>query len=84
MVIGGNTPEETAQNYARILKKLHNANLKIAPEKTKIFPESADMLGWIWDEAEGGSFNTGPNVMFKDYLMQMLSLLRAELRIYVL
>ena len=35
VVIGGDTPQETAKNYARILQKLDKANIKIAPEKTK-------------------------------------------------
>ena len=52
VVIGGNTPEETATNYERILEKLFKANIKIAPEKTKIFPQSADMLAWIWEQGD--------------------------------
>ena len=36
--VGGDTQEETAKNYMRVLEKLSNANLKITPEKTHIFP----------------------------------------------
>ena len=59
VVIGGHTPEETAKNYARILEKLYNANIKVAPEKTKIFPQSADMLGWVWEQ--GGFIKASPH-----------------------
>lgn len=33
--------------------------MKIAPEKTKIFPETADMLGWIWEQ--GGFLKASPH-----------------------
>ena len=59
VVIGGTTPLETAQNYARVLQKLDNANIKVAPEKTKIFPKSADMLGWVWEQ--GGFLSASPH-----------------------
>ena len=59
VVIGGTTPKETAENYAKILRKLDNANIKIAPEKKKIFPKSADMLGWVWEQ--GGFLSASPH-----------------------
>ena len=59
VVVGGDTPVEAAVNYVRVLAKLDNANLKIAPEKTKIFPKSADMLGWVWEE--GGFLKASPH-----------------------
>ena len=59
VVVGGDTPKEAAINYVRVLSKLANANLKITPEKTKIFPKSADMLGWIWEE--GGHLKASPH-----------------------
>ena len=57
--VGGSTQEEAAVNYVRILAKLSNANLKITPEKTKIFPKTADVLGWIW--SEGGFLEASPH-----------------------
>ena len=57
--VGGSTQEEAAINYVRILSKLSNANLKITPEKTKIFPKSADVLGWVWKE--GGFLEASPH-----------------------
>ena len=45
--IGGSTQKETARNYEKIIHKLAKANMKITPEKTYIFPKSADILGWV-------------------------------------
>ena len=59
VVVGGATPTEAALNYVRVLEKLAKANIKVAPEKTKIFPKSADMLGWIWEE--GGFLKASPH-----------------------
>ena len=46
--VGGQTHQQAATTYAIILGKLHAANLKIAGSKTHIFPQSADILGWVW------------------------------------
>ena len=43
--IGWQTQKETAINYIKILEKFKNANLKITPEKTTIFPKTVDILG---------------------------------------
>ena len=48
LYVGGSSPLETAQNYENVLSKLHAANLKISSEKTKIFLDSVDILGWVW------------------------------------
>jgi len=50
IIIGGQTYEEAATTYATILKKLNAANIKLAANKTHIFPQSADILGWKWQE----------------------------------
>ena len=47
-VVGGNNQVEAVLNYIRILSKLRNANLKITPKKSHIFPSSVDVLGWVW------------------------------------
>ena len=57
--IGGDTQEKAAMNYERVIQKLHNANLKITPEKTYIFPKQADILGWVWEE--GGKLKASPH-----------------------
>ena len=57
--IGGQTQKETALNYIRVLQKFHNANLKIAADKTKIFPETVDVLGWVW--RQGGKLEASPH-----------------------
>ena len=57
--IGGATQTEAALNYIRILSKLRNANLKITPDKTNIFPKSVDVLGWVWKQ--GGYLSPSPH-----------------------
>ena len=59
LFIGGSTPLETAQNYEKILEKLHTANLKVSADKTKIFLESLDVLGWVWNT--GGFISPSPH-----------------------
>ena len=51
--LGGNTEQETAGNYKRVIEKLAKANMKIMPEKT------ADILGWVWQE--GGQLSASPH-----------------------
>ena len=46
--VGGQTQEEAAINYARVIKKFAEANIKVSPSKTHIFPKQADVLGWVW------------------------------------
>ena len=57
--IGGETMKDTALNYIRVLSKFHNANLKISPSKTSLFPKSVDVLGWLWKE--GGFIEPSPH-----------------------
>ena len=59
VVVGGETMEEAATNYIRVLEKLHAANLKVTPEKTVIFPKKTELLGWIWEE--GGHLSANPH-----------------------
>ena len=51
--VGGNTPQETVDNYERVLQKLQAANIKVSAGKTKVFLNSIDVLGWKW---QTGSF----------------------------
>ena len=57
--VGGQTQEEAALNYAKVLEKLAKANIKVTPEKTHIFPKTADILGWLWKE--GGLLEASPH-----------------------
>ena len=57
--IGGKSEKQAALNYIRILAKFQNANIKITPEKTSIFPTSVDVLGWVWKE--GGLISPSPH-----------------------
>ena len=57
--IGGQSQRETALNYVRILEKFKNANIKITPEKTTIFPKTVDVLGWVWKQ--GGLLESSPH-----------------------
>ena len=59
LYVGGASPLETANNYDLVLSKLHAANLKISPNKTKIFLESVDVLGWVWKS--GGFLSPSPH-----------------------
>ena len=59
LYIGGSTPLETAKNYDKVLSKLKIANLKVSADKTKIFLESVDILGWIWKK--GGFLSPSPH-----------------------
>lgn len=59
LYIGGQTPFETATNYAKVLEKLHAANLKISASKTKLFLAEVDVLGWHWKQ--GGFLAPSPH-----------------------
>ena len=57
--IGGDTQIQTSRNYIRVLNKLDLANLLLEPQKVVIFPESADIAGWIW--RKGGMLSVSPH-----------------------
>ena len=59
IIVGGDTQLEAATNYILILEKLFLANLRVEPNKTIIFPKSADIAGWIWQE--GGFLSVSPH-----------------------
>ena len=48
VIVGGDTQEEAEHNYILIIKILYLANLRVAPDKTIIFPKSTNIAGWIW------------------------------------
>ena len=47
VVIGGTNQTQAAHHYARVIYKLHLANLKVEPDKTHCFPKSCDIARWI-------------------------------------
>jgi hypothetical protein len=59
IIIGADTYEAAASIYKTVLAKLHAANLKLAANKTHIFPQTADILGWQWHE--GGKLSPSPH-----------------------
>ena len=59
IIIGGQDQLEAARNYIRILEKFDLSNLRAEPEKTIIFPEKADISGWIWEK--GGFISVSPH-----------------------
>ena len=61
LYIGGSTPMETAHNYEQVISKLHAANLKVSADKTKVFLDSVDILGWVWQK--GGFLAPSPHRM---------------------
>ena len=47
IVIGGIDQEDAFATYKKVIEKCNKANLKVEPAKTHIFPDSADIAGWI-------------------------------------
>ena len=58
-IVGGDIQLKAATNYIKVLEKLHLANLKVEPQKMIIFPKTADIAGWIWQE--GGYLSVSPH-----------------------
>ena len=52
---------EAANNYSRVLIKLRLANLRVEPKKVNIFPETADIAGWVWKS--GSYLSVSPHRM---------------------
>ena len=48
LVIDRINQNDTTHNYTRVIFKLKLAYLKVELVKTHIFPESCDIIGWIW------------------------------------
>lgn len=59
IIVGGATQIEANHNYILILEKLYLTNIQAKPNKTLIFPKSADIAGWIWHE--GGYILVSPH-----------------------
>ena len=46
IVIGGNSIEEAINHYKAVVSKLHNNNLKLSPNKVRIFPADTEIYGY--------------------------------------
>ena len=46
IIIGGNTIDEAISNYEKVLFKLDNNNLKLSPNKVRIFPADTEIYGY--------------------------------------
>ena len=44
--VGGNTPQETVENWRKFLQATKKNNLKINAKKTKFFPQKFDCVGY--------------------------------------
>ena len=56
---GGNTIEETLDNFNEMLNICLNNNMKLSPTKTIIMPKTVDIMSWIW--SEGGTLAPSPH-----------------------
>ena len=52
-------PKDFVNRYEQSVTALKNANMKISPNKTHIFPTSVDVLGWVW--SRGGFLSPSPH-----------------------
>ena len=59
IVIGGVDQEQAFETYKQIIYKCDKANLKVEPARTHMFPDSADIAGWIWKK--GGFLQVLPH-----------------------
>ena len=46
IIIGGNTIYEALSHYESVLRKLHQNNLKLSPNKVRVFPEDTEIYGY--------------------------------------
>ena len=46
IIIGGHTIDEAISNYESVLLKLHQCNLKLSPNKVRIFPADTEVYGY--------------------------------------
>ena len=46
IIIGGNTIDDTLSNYESVVKKLDDNNLKLSPNKVRVFPKDTEIYGY--------------------------------------
>ena len=54
----GNTIDELLFNWARVLKRLEENNLKLSATKTVICPKRTIVLSWVWNS---GTLSVSPH-----------------------
>ena len=47
LLIGGETLDDAIENWGKVLKQLSLSNLKLSPNKVRIFPNEATIFGWV-------------------------------------
>lgn len=55
---GGNSPEELLDNWGRVLDALDLCDLRLSAKKTRVFPTSTTILGWVWSQ---GTIRASPH-----------------------
>ena len=58
LMVGGSTPEEVLEVWAKVLEELDKNGLKLSASKTICLPQSVMLLGWIWRE---GTIQASPH-----------------------
>jgi len=48
LFIGANTIHELADNWSKVLERMHKNNLTLSASKTVICPKETVILGWLW------------------------------------
>ena len=46
IIIGGNSIDEALKNYESVISKLHYNNLKLSPNKVRVFPADTEVYGY--------------------------------------
>ena len=59
LFVGGETIQETLENFGKMLKVCDENNIKLSPSKTIMFPVTVDIMSWIW--SQGGTLSPSPH-----------------------
>ena len=51
LIIGANTIDKLFSNYTEVLQRLQKNNLWLAADETIIYPNTLNILGWVWRES---------------------------------
>ena len=58
LLVGGKTKDDAINNWNTVLSKLNEANLKLSPNKVRIFPDETTIFGWL---IKGKTFKPDPH-----------------------
>ena len=59
LFVGGETIQDTLENFGRVMKLCDENNIKLSPSKTIMFPVTVDIMSWIW--SQGGTLSPSPH-----------------------